>query len=880
MDMLLRPCDSPCERPDDINAQSMQSLHHNLQRHTQAHNTYTWAGLGVLMHPRSLQQGLLLAGLGRPTTVCTPSQKRSFVLCRTTDKTHNTDRLRNIGSKTSSFQSTFRRVQVLSKTVVLSGLYRYVISDGIDAIAVFARENLCQSLLRYYSCMLGVVELPDAFRSTAREGKYPGKIVVARYFMSQSVFQEPLFRLPYLSDFVNDWRAYCANDIQGLRYAEKKIIHACILESRTLAHAKCCAIRVFDGTDTTWMLVSDVRFDCFLHLRSYVVNDHVRRGNAIFAAIKAERMSELERATLFKAVEIDYDSPFGSDPGTIFIVRNIESVEGVGGYDGFTIEDDDVPLVDTYFNKPKKTSLVCALTSPDIMTNIMKNLSPWDIARMANSCWSLCVRVGVWNTNVREETDETLQTAAHMSDVAVFIRTQPPAFKASIFSRMHHSVTVQALKLTRHSDCVIMESNNTVSHEDLRKAMTLIMWKFDPMDLHVACDGAAQSLESRSAPVRDDEGPAGVDYDTLSEMSWDSMEDTPWTIEEQRIRALFTRNVDKVPTHLSAVLREAFVRFVGDDDERARSVSLQRFCVFPHGGEIEEWKEMAQLVMSVSPIAVGVLRFIECSVIFTLKNNFMPDAPCFSTDPDEHFVDINHEQTPIFDPSQTHFGVFVLWQQQVAFCAGVVEWPLGNKGYGDKMVYFETGPVGGSNTGSKKGDWKLRVSAWEHVVVGFSKHSSLVSDASNAAEQGRGDFAHPFYDDDHLSVWVHDCDRIAPVVVSRGQWLAVTSFIQDLHKTSNKNQINFGITVQVEFFSPSISVHKDTKSVMTSLHAKTFRVHGVIPSPASTLFDFHASPMSNTSMLKTFLTHKKFKGAAQVKKQCRLLATQDNFDVD
>ena len=890
--MFLAPCSSPWEPPDNLSAQSMQSLHLNLQRHHRSWNMYTWASLGVISEPRSLQQGMLLAGLGRPSTVNTPSISRSFVV-GSHRRVQNSVRLRNIGTNTANFTRVFPKVQVLSQSIVLPKLYRYVISDGLDAIAVYSREDLFPCMLRFYSCMLDVVELPHDFRVDAKEGRYPGRIVIGKYFTEKSAVQEALVGMPFVSDFVNDWRAYCSHDIAGLDHVETQTIHACIVESRAMTEAKCCAIRVFDGIDATWMIISDVRFDCFLHLRNDMVTKHMREKTALFVSLKVERMSEFEKKTCWNAVVLDKDSPFPQHIETVFVVRNLECVDGIGGHGGFFVEDDDLPLVDRYVRKKQKSMVHGVFDSPDIMAVILVHMTPFDVTKMSLACWSLCVRSAVWNPAIRQDEDAWLQKAACSADVAKFMRGNPDTLKDAIFTRMHHSVTVQAMKVSRGFSWTDIKRNGVITGDNLSKAMSAIQHKLHS-DVDVdANDEEDMSTMSCLVAVEADGSiisTTPVDLyaanDTMSDFSSDVDSSSH---DEQRITALFRRSNKVVPVHLTATTREEFVGFVGMEEGKKHSVSLQRFTAFPERDEVIDWKGMAQLVTSVSPIAIGVLRFLECSIVFNIKKNYCENSfPRTGLSSDaELYMDIDNDKNAVFDPSKTHKGIFVLWQPQVGNCRHLMNWRERDspRGYGDHMVFFEAKSKSSATTvGEQTADWEVKAAYWEQVIVGYSKHSSLMEGSSNSADSNekRDDRQSPFFDDDHFCVWIHDCDRIAPVVVSRAQWLAVCSFITDLKVIfgTAMPSLDFGITVSVELFAPSISMNRNTKSVITSLHAKQFRVHGVIPSPSSRLFDYHSSHISNTSQLKTFLTHKKFKSAAKTKKAMLALNTQYGVDID
>lgn len=889
---LLAPCASPWETPDDLSAQSMQSLHHNLLRHHKPWNLYAWASLGVISEPRSLQQGMLLAGLGRPSPVNTPSISRSFVVgCHR--RTKNSVRLQNIGTNTANYTRVFPRVQVLSQSVVLPNLFRYIISDGLDAIAVYSREDLFPCDLRFYSCMLDVVELPHDFRVNAKEGRYPGKIVTAKYFTEKGM-QGELVGMPFVSDFVNDWRAFCSHDIARLDNVIKLTIHACIIESRAIPAAKCCAIRVFDGIDATWLIISDVRFDCFLHLRNDVVAKHMRDKAALFVSLGVERMSEIEKSSCWHAVLMDKENPFPQDTETVYVVRNLECVDGIGGHGGFFIDDDDFPLVDRYVTKNDKINVQGVFDSPDIMAVIMTHMTPFDVARMSLTCWGLCVRSAVWNPAIRQDEDALLSKAAYSTDVAGFVRGGPDTMKDTIYTRMHHSVTVQAMKVSRGFSWADngfawtdIKRNGVITGDKLNKAMWAIQHKFqgdakdeDDEDMStMSCLVTAVSNDNviSSTPID-----LYVDSDDMSDFESDV-----FSHDEQRMTALFRRNNKVIPPHLTSSTREEFVGFVGMEEGNKHSVSLQRFTAFPDKEAVVDWKDMAKLVTSVSPIAIGVLRFVECSVVFNIKKNYCNERfiqTGLSCDA-ERYVDIDNDKNATFDSKKTHKGIFVLWQAQVANCKHMMNWRERERprGYGDHMVFFEAKAASGAaDVGQKTADWEVKAAFWEQAIIGYSKYSSLQEGSYNSADTNKKqeDRQFPFFDDDHFCVWIHDCDRIAPVVVSRAQWLPVCTFINDLKVTSGRPDVDFGVTVSMELFAPSISVDRDTKSVITSLHAKQFRVHGVIPSPSGKLFDYHSSQISNTTQLKTFLTHKKFKSAAKTKKAMLALNAQEDPEID
>lgn len=260
-------------------------------------------------------------------------------------------------------------------------------------------------------------------------------------------------------------------------------------------------------------------------------------------------------------------------------------------------------------------------------------------------------------------------------------------------------------------------------------------------------------------------------------------------------------------------------------------------------GMVTSWREMNLLLQTSSPISVGLFRYFENRIAYSIRENYERDKFCCvdtQTIRIENIHSVERNGISYFDRKERFHGTFVVMQNQVFHN----ESQIWNNNY---QICFEANADKKCNYSGKPGQ---RNKHWKMKTI-LSLRNTMTSEG----------LSH----DDFMTLWVHDCDRVVPLSIRKRQWTYIDKYItqiRQIKKEQDGSDHMFGLVIQATLYSPAICVSSSRLSCYTSFIAESVQVKEVIGNHTDTLydvFDFETDKLkSSTKSMPVILCHEKW----------------------
>ena len=885
------------EDEDSSDVRGMRVVKHAMQSLSRRGPYASWTGQGLQWEPNSLHEGLLLSSIVKPYILNDPCSW-GVRFADVAFLNEWTSSLMPIHSLSSNVLHEISRVQILDHDVMSVGVHRYIVSDGSYAVAVFSVNSIdinetfehtaskcsvnVKSVIGFYcNCLVARIKIPWTFRGHEVELNSNSEILFSTKIsvnIDQNQENRPQIKgFPKCVDMLNSWRSFSNNCLE--RFCFQENINCVVALLRVIASKDHVLLQVSDGNKVTWVVCSQVRYDTICTTKEDTIRSCRMRGGALLLSLKLERVQipikvskEIKKAVngrddfnhIYKVKWIDLKSSLMefSNMKDLDILENLQNIK-----EEFPIKvGDGAKMLGTLFTH-------------DVFAHVSKHLNTVCFALMSSVSWACLAKMSNFGFVFRGENtfEETSWKNIGQYDKAKVIAACSESFKSTLFVNMNRANCLHAIqnnfnKLNFYfpSKWSSFYHQNTNQIQMFTAPFLEIERKFiKKFNLEFDSSLNVPNFQTTNQHQNDTESDESLGFDSNDEDSEDDFETaifesfqnfSPDSLCWKLTIGLFqnldfstydfaSENVDESMEHIDQnIIKDQVFTLMSLIELRLteQDGGLHKknfFANWVGHGMVSSWREMNLLLQTTSPISVGLFRYFENRIAYSIRENYKPDkfrCADAKTIQIEQIHSLDRNDISHFDHKERFHGTFVVMQNQVYRNESQIwnnNYQICFEANGDKKCNFTGKP------GQRNKHWKMK---------------TILSLRNTVTKEG---LSH----DDFMTLWVHDCDRVVPLSIRKRQWTYIDKYITQIRQ-SKKDQdgcsANFGLIIQATLYSPAICVSNSRLSCYTSFIAESVQVKEVIGNQSDTLydvFDFETDTLkSNTKSMPVILCHEKW----------------------
>lgn len=891
------------EDESSSDVRGMRVVKHAMQSLARRGPYASWTGQGLQWEPSSLHEGLLLSSIVKPYILNDPCSW-GVRFADVASLNEWTSSLMPIHSLSSNVLHEISRVQILDHDVMSVGVHRYIVSDGSYAVTVFSVDSIdineplghtqrkcsVKSVIGLYcNCLVARIKIPWIFHGHEVESNSNSEILFSTKIsvnLGQNEKDPPQIKgFPKCVDMLNSWRSFSNNCLR--RFCFQENINCIVALLRVIALKDHVLLQVSDGNRVTWIVCSQIRYDTICTTKEDMIRNCRMRGGALMLSLKVQRVQiptkvskEIKKAVngiedfnhIYRVQWIDLQSS----------LMEFSNMKDLDILESLYITKEEFPI------KVKDgAKMLGTLFTHDIFAHVSKHLNTLCFAMMSSVSWACLAKISNFGFIFRGENtfEETSWKNIGQYDKAKVIAACSESFKSTLFVNMNRANCVHAIQNNFNELNFYFPSKwSSFYHENTNQIQMFtapfleiarkFIQKFDlEVDLnsnHILNDSNPNVIDFQTSNQNQDtESDESLDFDSNDEDSADDVDTvlfagfqnfSPDSLCWKLTIGLFqnldfstydypSENVDESMQHIdeNIIKDQVFtlmslieLRLTEQDGGFHKNNFFRNWVGH---GMVTSWREMSLLLQTTSPISVGLFRYFENRIAYSIRENYERDkfrCADAKTIQIEQIHSLDRNGISHFDRHERFHGTFVVMQNQVYRN----ESQIWNNNY---QVCFEANADKKCKHSGKPGQrnkhWKMK---------------TILSMRNTVTKEG---LCH----DDFMTLWVHDCDRVVPLSIRKGQWVHIDKYITQIRqsKKEQKGMIpNFGLIIQATLYSPAICVSNSRLACYTSFIAENVQVKEVIGNHNDTLydiFDFETDALqSSTKSIPVILCHEKW----------------------